>query len=691
MDKNPSFKNNKRFASITKNGFANKTANYGGIQESGFHDFYSPILSKDFLELPQNLKERRAWYRFFYSFNEMVRRSIDLHSELPLSRIRLAAPKCADADKAEYIQTFFQNMCDRISLFKKLLAFAHEYYLMGCCYFFLEDGSEAGSESDPLFSIDDDLQMPESAKAYRKKYDNKLPDYQGWERMQILPPDMVKISRWQFTDKIKAELVVPTDTANLIRQGGMSPEAEQEVDDIMREMPLDLRNSMETGDPLEFETDPYQGSHLVEILRKTGDYEEAGSSILDSCLRSLLLMDKYRQAQCFTGDTKIVLADGTEEEIQNLVELESFKVFSSTAEGKTVEGKGHSARITGYVDRLVELEINDVLVKCTPEHRFMLKDGSYKEAQFLGISEELMLIEKTKPRCIQSIQHIELDNKIPVYDITVDEFHNFCLSAGNFVHNSQIASRHMTPMRVVTAPKASYDEVEYLREQVDAALVDPDYSIIANFDIDWNEMGADGRVLSLGEEYAELEKRLSAGLGVTMGLLTGEATYGGERISLEIINTQYMLFREIVQDFVENNIFKPVALKKGFWEYDKFGNKKILIPTISFTRLALRDNDAVFNQLFDLYQKGSIPLSYILELLGLDPNAAKEEIERDMLTVNDSRFNDLINAISQPVADQIAENTDISKKIATYLKLKWNDEGGGEGEEGDPGEEERFK
>ena len=552
MNKNPSFKN-KRTATVSKKGFSNRTANYGGIQESGFHDFYSPILSKDFLELPQNLKERRAWYRFFYSFNEMVRRSIDLHSELPLSRIRLAPPKCDDADKSAYIQTFFQNMCDRLGLFKKLLAFAHEYYLMGVVYLFLEDGSEAGPQDDPLFNIDDDLQMPDAAKAFRKKYDNKAPDYQGWERMQILPPDMVKVTRWQFTDRIKAELLVPTDTANLLRQGGMGPHAEQEVEEIMQDMPLDLRDSLETGDPLEFETNPYLGSHLVEIMRKTGDYEEAGSSILDSCLRSLLLMDKYRQAQ------------------------------------------------------------------------------------------------------------------------------------------SQIASRHMTPMRVISAPKASFDDIEYLREQVDAALVDPDYSIIANYDIEWNEMGADGRILSLGEEYAELEKRLSAGLGVTMGLLTGEATYGGERISLEIINTQYMLFREIVQDFVENHIFKPVALKKGFWEYDKFGNKKLLIPTISFTRLALRDNDAVFNQLFDLYQKGSIPLSYILELLGLDPNSAKEEIEKDMLTVNDSRFNDLINAISQPVADQIAENTDIAKKIASYLKLNWKEvEGGAEGDEGGA-EEERFK
>lgn len=548
MNKNPSFKN-KKHASITKKAFSKRASN-GGTSDAMNSDFYSPILSKDFLELPQNLKERRAWYRFFYSFNEMVRRSIDLHSELPLSRIRLAPPKCTDAEKSAYIQTFFQNMCDRLGLFKKLLAFSHEYYLMGCVYIFLEDGSEAGSENDPLFNIDEDLQMPEEAKALRKKYDNKAPDYQGWERMQILPPDMVKVTRWQFTDRIKAELIVPTDTANLIRQGGNSPQAEQMVDEIMKDMPIDLRQSIETGNPTEFETDPYQGSHLVEILRKTGDYEEAGSSILDSCLRSLLLLDKYRQAQ------------------------------------------------------------------------------------------------------------------------------------------SQIASRHMAPMRVVTAPKASFDEIEYLRDQVDAAIVDPDYSIIANFEIEWNEMGSDGRILSLGEEYSELEKRLSAGLGVTMGLLTGEATYGGERISLEIINTQYMLFREIVQEFVENHIFKPVALKKGFWEYDKFGNKKLLYPKISFTRLALRDNDAVFNQLFDLYQKGSIPLSYILELLGLDPQGAKEEIEKDLLTVNDSRFNDLINAISQPVADQIAEKTDVAKKVAKYLKLNWQEEGDAGGA---PAEEERFK
>lgn len=532
INKNASFKMRKTATST--NGFS-RTASTGGIQDSGFNDFYSPVLSKDFLELPQNLKERRAWYRFFYAYNEMVRRSIDLHSELPLSKIRLAAPKCQDPERSQYVLAFFQNMVDRLQLFQKLLAVAHEYYLMGVCYIFLEDGADSGPLNDPLFDIDDELQMPEEARKYKEKYDNVNPDYQGWERIQILPPDMVRISRWRFTDKIRAELLVPQDTQNLMRQLSMNPHANGDIDSIIKDMPLELQRSIEHGQSSEFETDPFKGSHLVEILRKTGDYEEAGSSILDSCLRSLLLMDKYRQAQ------------------------------------------------------------------------------------------------------------------------------------------SQIASRHMTPTRVITAPKASFDDIEYLREQVDVALIDPDYSIITNYDLDWNEMGVEGRLLNLGEEYNELEKRLSMGLGVTPGLLTGEGGYGGEKISLEIINNQYMLFREKMQEFVENHIFKPVALKKGFWEYDKFGNKRLIYPKLSFTRLAIRDNDSIFGQMYDLYSKGAIPLSYILDLLGLDPIAAKEEMERDILTVNDSRFNDILNSLAQPIADQIADNTELAKQIASYLNLPWKE------------------
>ncbi len=63
-------------------------------------NFYSPQLSTDFLEQPQNLRERRAWYRHFYYKNELVGAAIDLHSTIPLSKIRLQRPKAKNQKNA---------------------------------------------------------------------------------------------------------------------------------------------------------------------------------------------------------------------------------------------------------------------------------------------------------------------------------------------------------------------------------------------------------------------------------------------------------------------------------------------------------------------------------------------------------------------------------------------------------------
>ena len=54
------------------------------------------------------------------------------------------------------------------------------------------------------------------------------------------------------------------------------------------------------------------------------------------------------------------------------------------------------------------------------------------------------------------------------------------------------------------------NDVEALREQVDLALQDPDYSIIANFQISWEEMGSDQRLLDLNE-YDMTDRQMYAG------------------------------------------------------------------------------------------------------------------------------------------------------------------------------------
>ena len=143
--------------------------------------------------------------------------------------------------------------------------------------------------------------------------------------------------------------------------------------------------------------------------------------------------------QCFTGDTKIDLLDGTTVTIDSLVNnFDNKYVLSCCEDGHIIPGKIINAMQTGITDRLCKIKLdNEEIIQCTPEHQFMLKDGTYKHAIDLKPSDGLMT---NKLNCkIISIGLIALDKEVPVYDIEIENknnTHNFALSAGVFVHNS---------------------------------------------------------------------------------------------------------------------------------------------------------------------------------------------------------------------------------------------------------------
>lgn len=282
----------------------------------------------------------------------------------------------------------------------------------------------------------------------------------------------------------------------------------------------------------------------------------------------------------------------------------------------------------------------------------------------------------------------------PVYSLNVHKDHSFfagfvstrnCLRTLYYREKlrqaqTSIASRAMTPKRIVWAEGLSDADVDDLREQVDLALVDPDYSIVANYEIRWEEMGARDRLLDLSVEYEQTERRLLTGLGVTESLMSGEALYSGDRLKLEVINQRYLHLREILQEYVETQLFEPVARRMGFVEEDEWGQEVVLYPRLSFTRMPLRDSQEYFDAIYNLYQKGSISIDLVLEALNIDPNDTRVKIEQDMFTVNDAVFNEVMRSVYGEVGRLLAEKTDILDKVAKYLNLKVKPEG--EEEEG---------
>jgi len=245
-----------------------------------------------------------------------------------------------------------------------------------------------------------------------------------------------------------------------------------------------------------------------------------------------------------------------------------------------------------------------------------------------------------------------------------------------------LASRNMTPKNLVTAPGLMPDEVEELRTQIDLSYMDPEYTIVTNYEVQWEQIGARDRLLELDREYERIENQVFAALGVTRDLLTGEGAFTGSKITVEILNTMFLLSREVVVNYLEKKLFVPVCEKRGWYSEDENGVKHYWHPKVGFNRLTIRDNRDVFDSLFQLYQKGSLSVDVILELFNIDSDEQAEKIKEQLFTVKDANFNRLVEEISSESGRALAENTDAPEKVAKYLGLKYDvppDEDGGTG------------
>ena len=509
----------------------------GGTSSGSGGNFYSPELSTDFLELPQSLDEKRNYFRFFYQTDPFVGQAVDLHTELPLSKIRLSTPKSKDPELAKKALDFCTEWARRIGLLHRLIEIVHDYNLLGEVFVFCEDASpdmpsdilqETHRELDSLgHPVEKTVRRPD-ADARAEKWLKR--NYKGWTAIRVLPPEQVHMESFPFTDEKMVELIPDSKTKDIINRADMGDENAMR---IVKSMPEGVTEAIRSGSNIPLNTDPEAGSFVYYMSRKKSQYEPRGHSMLERCLRILTFRDKLRQAQ------------------------------------------------------------------------------------------------------------------------------------------TSIASRHMTPIRVISAADMSAADTDALRDQVDLALQDPDYSIITNFEINWNEMGSQGRLLELSSEYEMTDRQMYAGLGVTESLLSGESSYSGDRINLEVINTRYMLLREILQDMVENTMLRPMCRRMGFIETDDDGNETVICPSLSFTRLALRDNADTFDALLNLYQKGSLDIDVILELLNIDPHTTAEKLKRDVFTMNDSKFNDVLGGIYSEAGRALAENSDVVARIAESLGLKY--------------------
>ncbi|MEL6526667.1 MAG: dCTP deaminase, partial [Chloroflexota bacterium] len=124
------------------------------------------------------------------------------------------------------------------------------------------------------------------------------------------------------------------------------------------------------------------------VLARSIEYFRIPRSVLCICL------GKSTYARCFSGDTRVALADGTSPTLEEMARRwddgELFWGYGINQFGRIVITNFEAPRLIGQ-DSLLEVTLdNGETIRCTPDHKFLRRDGQLVEADALRPNDALM-------------------------------------------------------------------------------------------------------------------------------------------------------------------------------------------------------------------------------------------------------------------------------------------------------------
>lgn len=225
--------------------------------------------------------------------------------------------------------------------------------------------------------------------------------------------------------------------------------------------------------------------------------------------------------------------------------------------------------------------------------------------------------------------------------------------------------------RIVSAPNASLAQLETLQTDLATMAESEEGSMLAvNYEVSVEELSLDiGEQLDLDSTIERTEKEILSALGMPDDIISGEGgSYGGSFLKVELLSNEYIEFRNSLKGFIEDQIFKPIAIKKGFITVNSWGDVIPIIPSVRFDKFSISRQSEDLAMIRDLVAEKKLPVETLLEHLGFNVEDIEQKLRKEQSTILNPDVHEAINtAIQDILTEKLGGDSDFIKKLLDSL------------------------
>lgn len=199
-----------------------------------------------------------------------------------------------------------------------------------------------------------------------------------------------------------------------------------------------------------------------------------------------------------------------------------------------------------------------------------------------------------------------------------------------------IAREHIVPMRVFYLDntnsynaQANWSNVaSNLAGELKKSVRDPNYKVVSPVPVNVINVGGEGRALLLTAEIQQIQEEILAGMNVPREFIFGGMSYSGSSVSLKILENNFITYRLLITDFIENFLIKGMAKARGEWRSPEDDDSLI---TVKLMDMKMQDDVQQKQLIIQLNSSGKCTDEYMWQVLGLDCEKIREGLEKEAL------------------------------------------------------------